>query len=68
MQHSTKEAGYMQCYEYLAVQRFARRHLGQWTDKYDDLDLAEVLDDQGVTSVEDVRRRVAADQSPGASH
>lgn len=58
----------MQCYEYLAVQRFARRQLGQWTDKYDDLDLAEVLDDRNVTSVEDVRRMGAGDQSPGASH
>lgn len=46
----------MQCYEYLAIQRYARLHLGPWTEKFDDLELAEVLDDQAVEGFEDVKR------------
>jgi hypothetical protein len=46
----------MQCYEYLAMQRYARRHLGRWTEKYGDLELAEVLDEQGVRDLQDVKR------------
>lgn len=46
----------MQCYEYLAIQRYARRHLGEWTEELDDLALAEELDRRDVDSLRDVKR------------
>jgi len=46
----------MQCYEYLAIQHYARRHLGEWTEALDDLELAEKLDEQDVDSLRDVKR------------
>lgn len=46
----------MQCYEYLAIQHYARRHLGEWTEELDDLELAEQLDEQDVDSLRDVKR------------
>lgn len=46
----------MQCYEYLAIQLYARRHLGNWSEQYDDLELAEVLDDHDVQSLKDVKQ------------
>lgn len=46
----------MQCYEYLAIQRYARRHLGEWTEELDDLELAEELDRQDVQTLRDVKR------------
>jgi hypothetical protein len=46
----------MQCYEYLAIQYYARRHLGEWTGKLDDLELAEALDEQNVETLRDARR------------
>jgi hypothetical protein len=36
----------MQCYQYLARHYQARRQFGPWADQYDDLDLAEVLDER----------------------
>lgn len=46
----------MQCYEYLAIQHYARRHLGEWTEKLDELELAEELDSRNVESLRDVRQ------------
>lgn len=46
----------MQCYEYLAIQHYARRHLGEWTENLDDLDLAEELDSRDVESLQDVKQ------------
>jgi hypothetical protein len=46
----------MQCYEYLAVQHYARRHLGEWTEELDDLELAEELDAQDVETLRDIKR------------
>jgi hypothetical protein len=46
----------MQCYEYLATQYYARRYLGEWTGKLDDLELAEALDEQNVETLQDARR------------
>ncbi|MDZ7841826.1 MAG: hypothetical protein U5R46_13580 [Gammaproteobacteria bacterium] len=46
----------MQCYEYLAIQHYARRHLGEWTDQLDNLELAEELDRQDVETLQDVKR------------
>lgn len=46
----------MQCYEYLAIQQYARRHLGDWTENFDDLELAEELDRRGVKTLQDVKR------------
>lgn len=46
----------MQCYEYLAIQHYARRHLGEWTERYDDLELAEELDRRNVETLQDVKR------------
>ena len=46
----------MHCYEYLAIQHYARVHLGEWTEKFDDLELAETLDDEDVTSFRDIKR------------
>lgn len=46
----------MQCYEYLAIQRYARRHLGKWTEKFDDLELAEELDRRNVRTLRDIKR------------
>lgn len=46
----------MQCYEYLAIQHYARRHLGEWTEQFDDLELAEELDRQDVETLRDVKR------------
>lgn len=46
----------MQCYEYLAIQHYARRHLGEWTEQFDDLELAEELDRQDVETLQDVKR------------
>lgn len=46
----------MQCYEYLAIQHYARRHLGEWTDQLDDLALAEELDKQDVETLQDVKQ------------
>lgn len=46
----------MQCYEYLAIQRYARRHLGEWTEKFDDLELAEELDRRNVRTLRDIKR------------
>lgn len=46
----------MQCYEYLAIQHYARRHLGEWTEQFDDLELAEELDRQDVGTLRDVKR------------
>lgn len=56
----------MQCYEYLAIQRYARRHLGEWTEKYDDLELAETLDERDVRSLKDVKH-IDAGRSPGGA-
>jgi len=46
----------MQCYEYLATQQYARRYLGDWTERYDDLELAEVLDERRVRHVPEIER------------
>lgn len=46
----------MQCYEYFAIQHYARRHLGEWTDQLDNLELAEELDRQDVETLQDVKR------------
>lgn len=46
----------MQCYEYLAIQRYARRFLGEWTEELDDLELAEELDRRNVKTLQDVKR------------
>lgn len=46
----------MQCYQYLAIQQYARRHLGEWTRDLDDLDLAEELDEQEVRTLQDVKQ------------
>jgi len=46
----------MQCYEYLAIQHYARRHLGEWTEQLDDLELAEELENQRVDTLRDVMR------------
>lgn len=46
----------MQCYEYLAIQQYARRHLGEWTEELDDLDLAEELDSRNVESLRDLKQ------------
>lgn len=46
----------MQCYEYLAIQRYARRHLGEWTERFDDLELAEELDSRDVETLRDVKQ------------
>lgn len=46
----------MQCYQYLALQRYARRHLGEWTEKLDDPQLAEELDRRNVRTLRDVDR------------
>lgn len=46
----------MQCYEYLAIQRYARRHLGEWTEQLNDLELAEELDRQDVETLQDVKK------------
>lgn len=54
----------MQCYEYLAIQHYARRHLGDWTGRFDDLELAEVLDEQDVRSFGDLKR-MSVNQSYG---
>lgn len=40
----------MQCYEYLAIQLYARRYLDEWTEGFDDLQLAEALDDRDVAT------------------
>lgn len=45
----------MQCYEYLAIQHYARGHLGEWTEELDDLDLAEELDSRNVESLQDIK-------------
>ena len=46
----------MQCYEYLAIHHYARRHLGRWAEQLDDLELAEVLDEQQIHSFQDIAR------------
>lgn len=46
----------MQCYEYLAIQHYARRHLGDWTESFDDLELAEELDRRNVETLQDVKQ------------
>lgn len=46
----------MQCYQYLAIQHYARRYLGEWTEELDDLELAEELDKQEVETLRDVKR------------
>lgn len=51
----------MQCYEYFAIRQYARHCLGESTDGYDDLDLADRLDDLNVDSIRDVSRLSAAD-------
>ncbi len=44
----------MQCYEYLAIRQYARHFLGESTDRYDDLELADRLDDCNVVSIRDI--------------
>lgn len=46
----------MQCYEYIAIQHYARRYLGDWTEGFDDLELAEKLDEHNVESLRDVKQ------------
>lgn len=58
----------MQCYEYLAIQQYARRHLGNWTEQYDDLQLAEVLDEHGVRDLADLERVESGPSIGSAAH
>lgn len=46
----------MQCYKYLAIQRYARRYLSEWAEKLDDLELAEELDRRNVETLSDIKR------------
>lgn len=45
----------MQCYQYLAIQRYARRHLREWAEELDDLELAEELDRRNVQTLSDIK-------------
>jgi len=46
----------MHCYEYLALQQYARRHFGDWTEELDDLELAEELDEQNIQTLRDAKQ------------
>lgn len=49
----------MQCFEYLAIQYYARSYCADWAEHYDELELAEVLDEREVHSFEDIIRIAA---------
>lgn len=50
----------MQCYEYLATRHYVRRYLGDRARACDELELAEALDERGVSSLREAQRLVTA--------
>lgn len=46
----------MQCYRYLTIRYYARSRLGEWTEHFDELELAGMLDEEDVADFADVKR------------